>query len=91
MSHLIRYWIRFNFSEDQPRYKSYVGLKMGCGVTAYSLDDAVELMKGQIFNNDPFPEIKQVVENIDISSLDNHVLPNIGLVNYRGIWFPNIG
>lgn len=32
----------------------------------------------------------EVIENIDIRELDqNHIMPNMGVVNRLGIWFPN--
>jgi hypothetical protein len=35
------------------------------------------------------PAVVQVVENVDVSTLDQkHVLPNIGDVTVRGVWFP---
>jgi len=33
----------------------------------------------------------EAIENIDIRLLDQeHVVPNIGMVTFRGIWFPNV-
>jgi len=35
------------------------------------------------------PEIKKVIENVDVSTLDaGHVLPNMSPPNIRGVWFP---
>jgi hypothetical protein len=61
---------------------------VGIGVTAYSREDAEELIRdAQIYNE---TEIISVTENIDIRTLDqNHVIPNMGPPNFRGIWFPN--
>jgi hypothetical protein len=73
---LIRYW----FSSD-------AGL--GFGVTAHSIQDAIELLSsvGYIPGSDFNPS--RVVENVSISALDqNHVVPNIGPVVVRGVWFP---
>ena len=31
------------------------------------------------------------IENIDIRLLDqNHVVPNMGVVTWKGVWFPNL-
>lgn len=59
------------------------------GVTAYSLDDAISLLKEKVFRKQPMPPILNYKENIRVSDLDqNHVVPNIGPISERGIWFP---
>ena len=83
---LIRYWFEFGLSLED-RHPS--GVLLGCGVTAYSYEDAIALLKDRVFTDQPVPKITRIVENIDVSSLDeNHVLPNIETPIYRGIWFP---
>jgi hypothetical protein len=72
---LTRYWFRTSGSR-------------GYGVTGYSLKDAEDLLRefGYPASGDSFIE---VVENVDVQTLDqSHVVPNIGPVNFRGIWFP---
>jgi hypothetical protein len=33
----------------------------------------------------------EVIEDIDISLLDqNHVIPNMGVVTFKGVWFPTL-
>lgn len=57
----------------------------GYGVTAYSMEDAELLIEEAELTVD----WTEVVENIDVSSLDaGHVLPNVGLVSCRGVWYP---
>ena len=78
---------RFWFTFKNPPQLSV--LNLGCGVTAYSCDDALALLQGR----SSFPmdglEICEVVENVQIDSLDpGHVRPNIGDVSQRGVWFP---
>jgi hypothetical protein len=35
------------------------------------------------------PKIIEIQEDVDVSKLDpKHVVPNIGSVTIRGIWFP---
>jgi hypothetical protein len=64
---------------------------MGCGVTAYSYEDALVVLRERRFKNDLLPSIHKVIEDIDVSTLDpGHVLPNIGVPIWRGIWFPRI-
>ena len=61
----------------------------GVGVTAYSIDDARGIIKKEASLN--CVEIIKIIEDIDIRSLDSgHVIPNIGPVNFRGIWYPNL-
>ncbi len=79
---MIRYWLTFS-GLDTPH-----PINLGCGVTARSYDDAMVLVQAA------FPDLAvgspaTVVENIDISTLDaKHVLPNVGNVLARGVWWP---
>ena len=58
-------------------------------MTAYDHTDALEILKSIVFIDKPRLEINSVVEDIDIQALDQgHVVPNMGLVTTRGIWFP---
>jgi hypothetical protein len=80
---LHRYWITFTRS-SQPSV-----LNLGCGVTAFTEEDARRLLAQEIFPNFGPREVLNVVEDVDVSTLDEgHVLPNIGIVSDRGIWFP---
>jgi len=92
MTSLKTYWFVFRITESDKRtYASYSGLKRGCGVTAYSREDALNLLQQKLFKEDPIPQIIHVIEKVDISSLDEkHILPNIGVPTWRGIWFPRI-
>jgi len=83
---LTRYWFEFDYSESD------WANRLGCGVTAYNYDDAIHLLNKHMFKGEPFPTIKKVIENINVSSLDaNHILINISKPpNLRGIWFPSL-
>ena len=83
---LIRYWFEFQI----PSAFGYPpGIGHGCGVTAYSLEDAYNLLDERVFYEIKRPPFKKVVENVDIQTLDqNHVIPNMKLHFPRGIWFP---
>jgi len=37
------------------------------------------------------PPVRKVVENVDVSTLDDHVRPNMHPPNWRGMWFPTAG
>ena len=59
----------------------------GIGVTAFSREDAEFLISELPSSIDK--EILDVVENIDIRTLDQgHVIPNMRPPNWRGVWFP---
>ena len=83
MDILTRYWFIFDVEDFvSPR---------SAGVTAYNLDDANRLLDERLFKELRRPPIKSVIENIDVSTLDEgHVLPNIGVPTIRGVWYPNL-
>lgn len=80
---LKRYW--FNF-DALPQYNP---LRLGCGVIAYNYDDALALLSQSVFKHRAIPSIKNVIENLDVSTLDQgHVIPNMEAPVWRGVWFP---
>lgn len=80
-----RYWFRFALPPEQLP----IGAAIGCGVTAPTLDDALRLLRERIFAGVEMPEPAQIIENVDVSLLDDlHVAPNIGDVVVEGVWFP---
>jgi hypothetical protein len=83
MTLLTLYWFTFE------RIASPTALNLGCGVTAYDLDDALSILRESVFTGIELPRITQQIESVDVSTLDpKHVLPNMGLVTERGVWFP---
>jgi len=65
-----------------------MALNMGCGVTAYDYDDAINLLRESVFGGNE-PTVIDFKEDVDVSKLDqNHVAPNMGSVVVRGVWFP---
>jgi hypothetical protein len=80
---LRRFW--FNF-DNTPEFSP---LRLGCGVTAFDSQDAIKILSATVFFGRESIPISSVNEDIDIRTLDeNHVLPNIGNVVIRGVWFP---
>lgn len=79
---LKRYWFVFEkFDHPTP-------LNFGCDVTAHNYQDALAIMRDGLFHGQA-PPVKDSVEDVDISRLEaKHVLPNLGNVLVRGIWFP---
>jgi hypothetical protein len=79
---LKRFWFKFN-----PLPLSRMNL--GCGVTAYDYSDALKLLNEKLLVGNQMPNIAEVIEDVDISTLDqNHVIPNMEVPAVRGIWFP---
>jgi hypothetical protein len=71
------YWVKL----DQPPR----GLGLGVGVTAQSEDDARDLVIAA-FGDLPIATVSRVH---DVASLDqHHVVPNMGSIFPRGIWYP---
>jgi hypothetical protein len=46
---------------------------------------------GAVFKDAPMPPIQSLIEDVDVSTLDQHVRPNILAPIWRGFWFPPIG
>lgn len=84
MLRLHRYWFRF---EGEP-LSLPPGIVLGCGVTAFTREDALHLLATHVFRG-PIPPILSVTEDIDVSTLDaGHVLPNMHEPASRGVWYP---
>jgi hypothetical protein len=80
---LHRYWFSF---ENLP---SHSALILGCGVSAYTYEDAVNILKETIFAKYPDAAICDATIDVDVRSLDAGVVqPNMGDVTVRGVWFP---
>jgi hypothetical protein len=81
-SGLKRYWVEFDYrvmNFPSPHY----------GIMAYSCEDALLILKEVVFKYAVMPEPIRLTENVDISTLDaGHVLPNMAVPYWRGIWFP---
>lgn len=83
---LQRYWFKFALTISDPHPP---GVLLGCGVTAFSQEDAIEIIKERVFTEIPLPAIQSIQENVDIATLDpGRIRPNMGNVLKRGVWFP---
>jgi hypothetical protein len=63
----------------------------GIGVTARSLDDALAIIRALDYGGDWPDEVAgwQVIEGITVAELDpRHVVPNMGPIAVRGMWYP---
>jgi hypothetical protein len=64
-------------------------INRGCGVTAYDRADALNILQATVFAETSMPEIVEVIEDVDVRTLDQgHVIPKMGVVVERGVWFP---
>jgi hypothetical protein len=77
---LAKYWLKFGEPTNHG---------LGVGVTAYSIEDAASLVSKALFANGQIPAFRcRTIKSLDELE-QNHVLPNIGLISFRGVWFPN--
>lgn len=80
------YWLEFEFSSDAD---VPMGTRLGCGVTAESQESALKLVKDRVFRGRQLPVLLKVVRIISMDVLDqDHVVPNMGSIFEKGIWFP---
>lgn len=83
MKYLTPFWLQFERSEN------ISVLNLGCGVTAYNYDDAIQIVREKLFPARVMPKIVSVLEGVTPSALDQkHVVPNSGNMLVRGVWFP---
>lgn len=80
---LHRYWLTFI-----PSSKPSI-LNIGCGITAYNIEDAKHIFRCDVVPVYGAREIRDIIQDIDVSTLDeNHVKPNMAAPTKRGVWFP---
>jgi len=80
---LHQFWFRFR---NVPEYSPLV---LGCGVTAFSHDDALALLAATIFADGHALPIDRVIEDAHIEDLETGpLLPDADVVQQRGVWFP---
>ncbi len=85
---LRRFWFQFDIGPRDFSWPRTV-LRAGCGVTGFSEEDCVAMIKDRIMKSQELPGIVKVVSDVDVRTLDaNHVIPNMSVPTVRGIWFP---
>lgn len=80
-----RYWLDFDprdLTRESMHYRS------GCGVTAFSVEDALGLVNASLPEGTPLPRLLRVDEQVVIEKLPAEVRGNLGDPSTRGIWFP---
>jgi len=84
------YWIDF-VSSLPSGDGGYGWVRAVCGVTAFTLDDALYLISTQLCVGRPLPTVRTVIEDFNPATLDpGHVRRHIGGPIFRGVWYPNI-
>jgi hypothetical protein len=63
-------------------------LLYGCGVTGLDTDDCFKRVRDGLFSDRPMPAIRDVVFDVDVSSLDRTLTQHLGNPAVLGIWFP---
>jgi hypothetical protein len=81
---LTAFWVSFPLNYDFP---------LGFGVTAWSEQDALELLEERGFDYHRRAKKVDVRAGVTVDELDRHVRPNMGPIVVRGVWYPcfNIG
>jgi hypothetical protein len=71
------------------RYWFQTNQRLGYGVTAYSEDDARNLIENVLGAAALDDELVRIIVDVDVRELDQgHVIPNMGPPNIRGVWYP---
>lgn len=93
-----RFWIEFDDTRETPEPGVVViddsraaRLAGGCGVTAWDLDDALDLIAAAFadWSDEPLPPVLRVIPDIDVGKLPKHVADHgLGVVVWRGVWHP---
>ena len=80
---LTRYWFEF------VRGGRPTALSLGCGMTAYSLEDARRILRQAVFPLYGERAVARAIEGVDVASLDaERVRPHLGNSAAPGLWFP---
>jgi len=64
---------------------------LGVGVTANTRLEAESLARDACLQSGWAFELSGLIEDVDVNDLDqNHVVPNMGPPNFKGVWFPRL-
>lgn len=61
---------------------------LGFGVTAFDLDDALQIISRFGYQLSQDAGALKVIENVRPTNLDRHVVMNMGPIIVRGMWYP---
>lgn len=96
-SQLRRFWFEFDLPDPEPSPPDVIVLDgeslarrwlwRGCGVTGLDEEDCLRQIEALIAP-DKLPPVSHVIADVDVTALTPHVRSEIGVVVWRGIWFP---
>jgi hypothetical protein len=97
---LRRYWFVFDLAQPPAQdgrgisldgrspWTSEALLRAGVGVTGIDEYDCRRIIEQRVLDGAPLPKVSRVIADVDVSTLGEHVLPNMEPPIDRGIWFP---
>lgn len=86
---LKRYWFEFDFPKPRLAHDGYIPSDGCCGITAFDYQDALKIMRRFLLRENETPIFSRVIENVDVSALENENAPrNLGVPVWRGVWYP---
>jgi hypothetical protein len=87
---LVRFWFEFDYGPAPTGISTWNPGPPVCGVTAFDYEDAIRIVKVELFLDRSMPTVKSVIENVDVSTLKELEQPYLYHAPpiWRGVWFP---
>lgn len=96
---LRRYWFEFELPPREPRApggrlqiedRPTLHLRNGIGVTGYSEDDCLQLIRAQVCHGEEPPPVTSVRIDVDVREIPEwfHRHHQVGVPPWRGVWAP---
>ncbi len=83
---LKKYWIRVETSAHDTN--SWISA-LGYGITAFSREDAIDMLRTEAFEGQPMPEVVEVVEDVDEEEIQKRYgMAKLEAFLWPGIWYP---
>jgi hypothetical protein len=83
-----RYWFEFDVDSSAATSGLRARLASGCGVTGRNEDDCLELIKRNIVAGNELPNVRRVIRNVDVSTLNTMIRRTMDGSRARGVWYP---
>ncbi len=98
-SPLRQFWIIFDRTEERydripllplPSDLDKIGIDdaFSCGVTAYDVEDALDIVHESIFKPRHNPSVLAIIRDVDLTLLSKRVWHELRQVRVRGVWHP---
>ena len=94
---LRRFWFEFDLPPNEASVPGHIVLDggppsrfwlwRGCGATGWDEADCLGLIAGLI-EPEPVPRVIRAVADVDVSTLAPDIRSDVGVVVWRGVWFP---